>query len=40
LRGTYYGTPVAVKKINTKDSEDAFRYVEREINLLRYRLPT
>lgn len=35
LRATYYGTAVAVKKVTNSDSEDAFRYVEREVNLLR-----
>lgn len=35
IRGSYYGVAVAVKKVHTNDSEDAFRFVEREINLLR-----
>ena len=35
-RGTYLGTPVAVKKLLDVDDEFMHKYIEREMGILRY----
>ncbi len=35
LRGEYYGTPVAVKRIYASDSDEIARFIDRELSVLR-----